>query len=132
MDGSCLCGTVLFEIVGKTTDIYQCHCSICRKATGSAGTSVFLCRGASFHWLSGESNVQRYITPSGYRSVFCRICGSRLPDPNPDKSTYWIPAGLINEGLAETKVGAHIYVGSKAAWDQIADDGIQYDAHFPT
>lgn len=131
MHGSCLCGAVSFAIVDKSTDIYQCHCSICRKATGSSGISVFLCSGSSFRWLSGESNAQLHTTPSGYRSVFCRICGSRLPDSNPDRSTYWIPAGLVNDGLAEIKVGAHIYVGSKAAWDQIGDDGIQYDEHFP-
>ncbi len=129
--GSCLCGAVSFEIDGRISDIYQCHCSFCRKATGSSGISVFLSSGTAFSWQSGENSVQLYKTASGYRSVFCNTCGSRLPDPNPDESTFWVPAGLVDEPDLGVKVGAHIYVGSKATWDLIGDDGVQHDEHFP-
>nr|WP_287234606.1 GFA family protein [Vibrio sp.] len=34
--GSCLCGSIQFELDGNVTDIIHCHCSLCRKASGSA------------------------------------------------------------------------------------------------
>ena len=115
---------------GSVTDIYQCHCSVCRSAFGASGASVSLCSGADFAWVTGEDLIRLFVTPSGYRSVFCQRCGSHLPDPNPDKSTYWIPAGLL-PGDAGIKVGAHVYTDSKAHWDVIGDDGVQYSEGFP-
>ncbi len=34
--GSCLCGSIYFQLQGTLTDIIHCHCSLCRKASGSA------------------------------------------------------------------------------------------------
>ncbi|RPH66319.1 MAG: aldehyde-activating protein, partial [Hyphomicrobiales bacterium] len=40
--GSCLCGDVRFEIAGDFEKFYLCHCSRCRKDTGSAhGANLF-------------------------------------------------------------------------------------------
>tara|TARA_R110002073_G_scaffold223198_1_gene383328 strand:- start:1024 stop:1425 length:402 start_codon:yes stop_codon:yes gene_type:complete len=130
--GSCLCGAVSFAVSGEVTDIYQCHCSICRKTLGASGGSVCLSSGENFRWVSGENQIQLFKTPSGYRSVFCRICGSHLPDPNPDLSTYWIPVGLLELQDPGLKVGAHVFVDSKATWDVIGDDGVQYSQGFTT
>lgn len=131
LKGSCLCGSVAFEIKGEVTDIYQCHCSICRKALGASGISVCLSNGDHFNWISGEQQIQLFKTQSGYRSVFCKICGSHLPDPNPDGTTFWIPVGLLDSPNPGIKVGAHVYVDSKASWDVIGDDGVRYAAGFP-
>lgn len=131
LTGQCLCGAVAFAIDGKTTDIYQCHCSVCRKATGSSNVSLFLCRGKYFRWVAGEQHIKLFKTPTGYRSVFCHACGSHLPDPNPDKTTYWIPAGLMDDNGLKIKVGAHVFVGSKAKWHDIGGNGIQFQESFP-
>lgn len=130
LNGSCLCGSVVFEIKGEVTDIYQCHCSVCRRAFSSAHASVFLCSGDDFRWVSGQDQIKLYQTDSGYRSSFCQACGSHLPDPNPDETTFWVPAGLIQEQDPGTKVGAHVYVGSRAKWDEIAGDAVQYEEGF--
>jgi len=129
--GSCLCGTVTFELQGKVTDIYQCHCSRCRRALGSSGISVCLSSGQDFRWSSGEDRIQIFTTPTGYRSSFCGTCGSHVPDPNPDKTTYWVPAGLLDQQDPGIQVGAHVFVESKAAWDVIGDAGVQYAEGFP-
>ncbi|WP_454106561.1 GFA family protein [Marinobacter sp. MBR-105] len=34
MKGECLCGNVKFAIEEEIRNFYQCHCSLCRKATG--------------------------------------------------------------------------------------------------
>ena len=131
ISGSCLCGSVSFEVQGEVTDIYQCHCSVCRKALGSSGVSLLLGSGRDFKWHSGEENTQIFKTPSGYQSVFCKTCGSHVPDPNPEKTTYWIPAGLLDDTAPHIKIGAHVFVESKAHWDVIGGSGIQYPAGFP-
>ena len=38
---SCLCGAVSFEIEGKIGPAGQCHCSKCRKVSGTDGNAVF-------------------------------------------------------------------------------------------
>ena len=131
ISGSCLCGTVSFEVSGEVTDIYQCHCSLCRKALGSSGVSLLLGRGRVFRWLSGEQNIQLFTAASGYRSVFCKSCGSHVPDPNPERTTYWIPAGLLDTVKTDIKVGAHLFVDSKAPWDVIGGSAHQYPKGFP-
>jgi hypothetical protein len=42
MRGNCLCGAVEFEIVGELRRLYQCHCSLCRKQSGSTSNSSLL------------------------------------------------------------------------------------------
>jgi len=130
IEGNCLCGDISFSISGDPSEIYQCHCSVCRKVTGSTGISVFIAFGDNFKWIKGENLINIFVTPSGYRSVFCSKCGSHVPDSNPDKSIYWVQAGLIN-GELNSKVGSHIFVGSKAHWDLIGDEGVQHVEHFP-
>ena len=34
--GSCLCGTVRYEIRGPVGRVSHCHCAMCRKAHGAA------------------------------------------------------------------------------------------------
>jgi len=36
LKGSCLCGAVRYEIHGKLSGVLNCHCSMCRRAQGSA------------------------------------------------------------------------------------------------
>ena len=128
--GSCLCKAVTYEIRGKLTDIYQCHCSVCRKAFSAGGCSVCLTSGEDFVWKSGEEHIRLWISDTGYRSTFCGICGTHLPDPDPEKTTYWVPAGTLDERDPGIRVGAHVYVDSKAEWDVIGDDGVRYHEGF--
>lgn len=124
MIGKCLCGEVEFEIGGTLPDLYQCHCSLCRKLSGSASdTATFLDR-EHFGWLKGKERISSFKTPTGYRSDFCQICGSTVPHLMQNERQYWIPAGLL-EGESDSIVTFHLFVGSKAHWDIIGDDGIQ-------
>ncbi|NQZ59192.1 MAG: GFA family protein [Lentisphaeraceae bacterium] len=130
MLGKCLCEEVVFEINGKLPNFYQCHCSQCRKVTGSAAnTGCFLAEG-QFKWLKGEDNVTLFVKDSGYNSCFCSKCGSALPSPQRNGRGYWIPVGLLLEETS-SKVAVHLHVASKASWDCIADDAVQY-SEMPT
>ena len=116
LTGSCLCGAVRFEVEGEATEFYQCHCSLCRKSTGSAAVTALLVAADRVRWVSGPEHYT-FSTRSGYRVDFCKACGS--PIPNRVRSgDYWIPAGLL-DGDVTARVTKHIYVGSQAPWDVI-------------
>lgn len=128
--GECNCGAVAFEIDDRISDVFVCHCSICRRSTGSNGIAVLVVANDAFRWTRGEDHIQAWQKPdSDWHCWFCRTCGSPLPGVNGDSTTF-IPAGLISEGGESLKVAHHIFVNSKAVWDQIGDSGKQHAEAF--
>ena len=125
MNGKCLCEAIEFEVVGQLPNIYQCHCSQCRKITGSSSNSGLIVPVKQFRWIRGTEHICSYADPSGYRSDFCCRCGSPVPNPLREKPMYWVPVGLL-EGEPQLEVAAHIYVDSKACWDTIPGNGRQF------
>ncbi|WP_444996941.1 GFA family protein [Aliikangiella sp. IMCC44359] len=130
MYGECNCGTVSFELNREVSDIYICHCSICRKATGSSGIAVSIISKNKFHWLKGKNNISSWSKPGhDWETNFCSTCGSPLPGEN-DSENMFIPVSLLTTGNNKLKVAHHIYVGSKAGWEEIGDSGKQHIAGY--
>ncbi len=127
--GSCLCGGVRFEISGDLTAIGMCHCSLCRKVSGVASNAEFMTATANLKWIAGEDLLQTYTLAKGWRTTFCRSCGSPAPKLHPSGGAWWVPAGLI-DGDPGVRVEGHIFVGSKASWDEIAGGAPQFDEKF--
>ena len=126
----CNCGAVAFEILSPLSDIYVCHCSICRRFTGGAGIPVIVIRNDQFKWLRGQDNIRIWSKPDAdWDANFCATCGSSLPGKN-DEERMFIPAGLLPSEFEGLKVGHHIFVDSKARWDVICDDGKQHKEAF--
>jgi hypothetical protein len=121
--GSCLCGGVAFEIDGKTGPIGQCHCSKCRKVSGTDGNAVCYANAKSFRWLRGEDLIRTYLVPNGngWASTFCITCGSPLPHADNAKKIYFVPAGLLDDDPGHRGYAAHIFADSKAPWVEITD-----------
>ena len=126
--GSCLCGGVRFEITGPPLWMTQCHCGRCRKAGGLTNLVV---RAEHFRWVQGRELVARYQPPAPWSITrsFCRVCGSALPGANDETRTF-APAGLISDGGEGLRVAHHVWVGSKAVWDEIGDSGKQHREGF--
>ncbi len=137
MVGQCLCGGVAFEFDGPISSIELCHCSRCRRATGSAFAAEFYVHPASFRWVRGEDLISFYDapilrTPPAYRISFCRTCGSQVPTVHEGSPAISVPAGLV-QGELPARVSDHIFVGMKAPWwnaNQIAKLP-EYDAGPP-
>ncbi|WP_428753422.1 GFA family protein [Vibrio cionasavignyae] len=117
MKGSCLCGDVTFELLSELPSIYQCHCSLCRKVSGSSSNSALIVKASNFRWCSGEHLIKSYSTKSGFKSEFCTQCGSPVPNLTTSSDSYWVPAGLITDAT-NTSVTAHVFVSSRADWDK--------------
>jgi hypothetical protein len=128
--GECNCGAVQFEIDCALSSVVVCHCSICRRSTGSNGIAVVVFPKEQFRWIRGQEYVATWRKPgTDWQTWFCSICGSPVPGEN-DAARMFAPAGSITEGGGALKVAHHIWVGSKATWDEIGDSGKQHPEAF--
>jgi len=116
--GSCSCGAVRFEVDGDFERFYLCHCTRCRKDTGSAHGANLFSSTARLKWLSGEDQVRFFNLPNTrHRNSFCSTCGSALPDVQMDGTLLKVPAGSLDTDV-HIRPDAHIFVSSKANWDE--------------
>ena len=128
--GACNCGAVAFEITTPIRDVYVCHCSICRRYTGSGNIAVVVIPNGNFRWTRGEETIQSWNKPNhDWQAWFCPVCGSALPGTN-DKDHMFVPAGLISSGSEDLVVAHRICVSSKANWDVIGDSAQQHADKF--
>ncbi|WP_306250269.1 GFA family protein [Parvularcula sp. IMCC14364] len=124
--GACNCGLVAFEVSEEVTDVYVCHCSICRRSTGADGIAVVLVPNTAFRWIRGENMIATWRKPNAqWQTWFCRTCGARVPGTN-DEGRMFVPAGAISQGGEGLRVVHHLHVGSKAPWQVIGDAGKQH------
>ncbi|HEX7946183.1 MAG TPA: GFA family protein [Phenylobacterium sp.] len=129
--GGCLCGAIRFGLTEKLAPVGFCHCSLCRQASGGVSNAVLNVRRDRFEWVSGEDHVQVYATPSGWKSLFCRTCGCPAPHVLSDGKRVLVPAGVL-DGDPDLAISGHIFVGSKAKWEVIGDDGSPQFDEWPT
>jgi hypothetical protein len=114
-NGGCLCGAVTFQISGEFESFFLCHCSRCRKDTGSAHGANLFSATAKIAWLSGEDKIKTYRVPgTRHEKSFCMECGSALP--RVQETLLVVPAGSL-EGEISIRPNAHICFASRAAWD---------------
>jgi hypothetical protein len=126
--GSCLCGEVNYEITGNLGIFQYCHCSRCRKFTGSAHASNLLVSPDQFRWVSGESLVGSYSPKETkhFATAFCKQCGSSLPWHAKSGKAVVIPAGTLDTTLS-IKPFQNIFCASKASWYKAASELPEYD-----
>ncbi|HEX2828616.1 MAG TPA: GFA family protein [Burkholderiales bacterium] len=115
--GSCLCGTVKFTVAGPYTAFRYCHCSRCRKASGSAHAANLVVPKSQFEWLAGESSIKRYDLPGAQRfSVWtCTECGTRVPHAIRTRDDMLVPAGTL-DGDPGLRPEHSIFWDSRAPW----------------
>jgi hypothetical protein len=122
LTGSCLCcGAVRYEVSGPVHDIHHCHCSMCRKTHGTAFSTFARLSAADFRVVAGGGAVRGYRSSPPIERTFCATCGARLTvrfDGMPD--TVWVSVGTL-DGDPGVRAGVHMFVGSKAPWDEITD-----------
>jgi len=117
LSGSCLCGSVSYEIKGDAQKFWHCHCSRCRKASGTGHASNILMKPESFEWTSGEELVSSFKVPDAnfFSTVFCSVCGAGLPVVPPDLRVAVIPAGSLDSDPGIRPDG-RIYQDSRMSW----------------
>jgi hypothetical protein len=117
----CLCETVRFEITGRLGPVVYCHCSECRRASGSAFATNADVRTRYVRWISGRDALTEYEHTPGRFRVFCSRCGSPLYSRvEGDDAVIRVRLGSL-DGEPGRRSLAHCWVGSKAPWFEITD-----------
>lgn len=129
ISGSCLCGKVSYQFEGPIRIFQYCHCSRCRKFTGSAHASSILIDPPNFEWLSGEEHVGRFELTEAkhYATSFCKHCGSSLPWLTQSGKAVIVPAGTLDDDPQARPIH-NVYYADRAPWYEDAGSLIKYDA----
>ena len=125
--GSCLCGAVRYAVADQFAYAANCHCSNCRRATGSAFKPFAGIERGKLRVTKGEDNLMTFGDETGH-DAHCRLCGSLLYSLVRDGAFVHVPMGtLVDDPSIRPTV--HIFVGSKAPWYTITDDLPQHEGH---
>ena len=122
LKGSCLCGGITYEISAPLIDVINCHCTMCRKAQGSAFRTRASVNVSDFKFLSGEELLTFYESSPGEFRSFCSVCGATIITKfvqSPD--VYGFALGTLDTD-PEIKIERHIFTKYKAPWYEITDN----------
>ena len=131
LTGECLCGSIKFSLADEFLYSFYCHCSECRRFSGSAFSVAGGIQKENLTISSGKEHVRYYQKRDVSNMAFCNLCGSSLFSENFRKDLLHIRLGVLNEEPS-LKPQAHVFVGSKVPWYQITDDLPQFETIPPS
>jgi len=122
-----MCGAIRYEVSDAFRYAANCHCSQCRRTTGSAFKPFAGIEASELAIVQGEDKLMRYGDDSNH-NVHCGACGSLLYSLVREAAYVHVAMGtLVDEpGI---RPDHHIFVGSKAPWFTITDDLPQFEGH---
>jgi hypothetical protein len=124
--GGCLCGGVTYEFDVEPKVTVACHCSACRKATGSAFGTWSLVPKDSFRWTSGSDLLVEFQSSDHAQRLFCKKCGTTLGNYSSRRPRFIHLAAGTLERAPQLSIGLHAYTASKAPWYTIQDAAPQH------
>lgn len=129
--GQCLCGSIVYEIDGELGGIEFCHCSQCRRASGTAFASNMSVAAANFRIVHGEAALKAYESSPGKQRVFCANCGSPIISrPTGDAPILRVRVGTLDEPV-DAQPAFDFHTASKASWWEIRSDLPRYPGPRP-
>jgi hypothetical protein len=119
--GSCLCGSVRYQITAPLENAEYCHCLMCRKAHGAAFSANSIVPTNSLTVSSGADLISEYESSPKRRKCFCSNCGSQLFIRRLDRPEFTVVTLGTLDGDPHARPERHVFVASKAPWYEIAD-----------
>jgi hypothetical protein len=120
LHGRCLCGAVAYTVPDALHYAGYCHCSDCRRFSGSASSAFGGVARADFRIVRGTEHIRHYHKSENTVLGFCDTCGSSLYADKPLRGMIHIRLGTLDQAPG-LRPQFHSYVGSKAEWDAIGD-----------
>jgi hypothetical protein len=120
LTGGCLCGGIRFESAGALRPATFCHCSSCRRASGSHVLGFVTVAQQDFQFTRGHPTEYRSSKP--VLRTFCPRCGTPL--------TYWHerwPAEIsLTLGSVDNpnviRPTDHTWMSEAVSWDDPTDE----------
>ena len=125
--GKCFCGAVHYAVADEFVYAMNCHCSNCRRTTGSAFKPFAGIGRDRLGITKGQDNLLIF-GDQGANDTHCKLCGSLLYSVVRDGAFVHVAMGSLVDDPT-IRPTRHIFVGSKAPWFTITDDLPQYERH---
>jgi len=120
IEGQCQCQSIRFSLMSIPFECCYCHCSICRKLTGSSYGTYGTVPKSDFKWLQGEGLVSNYSQNENLERSFCSVCGSLLKSEHHlDPSNVFLSLGCLESASEDLTIEYQQFVESKASWHQL-------------
>jgi hypothetical protein len=127
LEGGCSCGAVRYTVADAFLYAANCHCSRCRAATGSAFKPFAGIERSKLRVTQGDSEVAIFGEVDA-NDTRCGRCGSFLYSVARDGKYVHVAMGSLRDDPT-IRPTHHIFVGSKAPWEEILDRLPQYAGH---
>jgi hypothetical protein len=127
LNGKCYCGAVAYEVEDAFVYAANCHCSDCRRTTGSAFKPFAGIELQKFAVVKGKDDLLIFGDGENH-DAHCKLCGSLLYSRVRDAAWVHVAMGTLVDAPT-IRPTHHIFVGSKAPWYEITDDMPQYRGH---
>ncbi len=116
VEGSCLCGSIKYEVELMPDKIFNCHCKFCRKVLGADYVTLALAKASTLTLMDADGTLKEHENDLGGFRSFCSNCGARLRNYAPDKGLYLSVTMSTIDTLTDLKPVAHVNTESKASW----------------
>ena len=134
IEGGCNCGSIRYRLGGKIMGVAACHCTNCRKQSGSAYSVNMVVKSSD---MTVEGELTRYTdsdTDSGQPVIreFCGKCGSPIrsvPEAMPQIAVVKVGTLDVPEAFAPK---VHIWTRSAVPWANIPADAIRFEKGPPS
>ncbi|MBN6209323.1 GFA family protein [Ralstonia flatus] len=129
--GSCLCGSVKFQLLSDPLTFYVCHCTMCQRRSGGAALPVMWVHRTDLQILEGEAPLAEFNLGNGHtrRARICPRCDTRLwAEPLNRPNIALLRPGTLENQQAFTPV-AHVYTRSKQPWFLIPPGVAQFETY---
>jgi hypothetical protein len=125
--GTCYCGAVRYQVRDAFRYAAYCHCSNCRRTTGSAFKPFAGIERPGLAVVAGADALRIVGTPDA-NDTHCARCGSLLFSVVREGAWVHVAMGTLLDAPSVRPTN-HIFVGSKAPWFTITDDLPQFEGH---
>lgn len=129
--GTCLCGSVKFQLLADPLTFYVCHCTMCQRRTGGAALPGMWVRRTDLQILEGHAPLAEFDLGNGHtrRARICPRCDTRLwAEPLNKPDIALLRPGTLENQQAFTPV-AHVYTRSKQPWFLISPGVAQFETY---
>ncbi|MBX4956070.1 GFA family protein [Rhizobium lentis] len=117
LSGKCLCGQVQISVRGEALRVGICHCTDCRKESGSAFTFYGIWPAGQFEY-SGETAEFR-------GRHFCTSCGARLFSVDDEEAE--IKLGILSEAPTPLVPRYELWIKRRETWLRPVDGAEQHE-----
>ena len=123
-EGGCACGTLRYRLLSEPLIVHACHCTECRRLTGTAFALNALIETERLEILAGEARPAPVLGTSGKpQTIFrCPACQVALWShyPGAGAKLAFVRVGTL-DSPERLPPDIHIYTSTKLPWLQLPD-----------